>query len=246
MNAKTANATKRSTKSKAAPAPTVEQGRAKHGNVAAALRAGCNTGRRQHVDRLAYEAPVTIYYGPGVTAMPHTMPAEPKAPQASNVQPHRTAKQQRQANAAARKLNPFRIVGGNARSVALVERALLMVQRRVQASTARARAAKAADVRKARTEEQYADAVATPLSAYAPPAAARKPTPGRVAVLFENGRYERSHGKAPRGAGLWLFERRTGGPVFQFNGTLSQAKAAARTWAAGACKPGTVVLYVCP
>jgi hypothetical protein len=242
MNAKTANATKRSTKSRnAAPAPTVEQGRAKHGNVAAALRAGCNTGRRQHVDALAYEAPVTIYYGPGVTTLPHTMPAEPKPPQASNVVP------QRKRNDKPHKLNPFRIVGGNARSVALVERALLMVQRRLQAAAARAKAAKAADVRKARTEEAYADAVATPLSAY------KVPATRRLYVGISDSRYVRSHGKAPRGTGLWLFERRTGDPVFQFNGTLSQAKKAAEAWArangigqsdtSGNCYTH---LYICP
>lgn len=71
-----------------------------------------------------------------------------------------------------------------------------------------------------------------------------------AACRFDDSRYERSHGKAPRGRGLWLFERHKGQPVFEHNGTLSQAKAAAQAWAKaqgfGTTATGCVLLYVCP
>lgn len=66
---------------------------------------------------------------------------------------------------------------------------------------------------------------------------------------FSTARYMRSHGKAPRGRGCWLFAKGSE-PVFQFTGTLSQAKVAARAWAKaqgyGTASKGTVEFHICP
>lgn len=72
-------------------------------------------------------------------------------------------------------------------------------------------------------------------------------------VHISDMRYTASHRKAPRGRGLWLFERKEGAPVFEFNGLYSAAKAAATEWAReqGLGQFDTsanisVTLYVCP
>lgn len=67
-----------------------------------------------------------------------------------------------------------------------------------------------------------------------------------VVTNFDDTRYIRSHGKAPRGRGHWLFELTTGEVVFEFNGTLTEAKAAARSHMRETCQPGNRVLYISP
>jgi hypothetical protein len=62
-------------------------------------------------------------------------------------------------------------------------------------------------------------------------------------MTFTTASFVRSHGRAPKGSGLWAFQASTStaaftadlvGDVFTANGTLTQAKAAAKVALAGA------------
>ena len=56
-----------------------------------------------------------------------------------------------------------------------------------------------------------------------------------MTVRFDASAYARSHGRPPRGRGLWVFEvdglQGGNGQVFEFSGTLIEAKAALSRWA---------------
>ena len=67
-----------------------------------------------------------------------------------------------------------------------------------------------------------------------------------VVTKFDETRYVRSHGKSPRGRGKWLFELTTGEVVFDYEGTLTDAKAAARRHMRDTCQPGVRTLFICP
>lgn len=60
---------------------------------------------------------------------------------------------------------------------------------------------------------------------------------------IETARYFRSHLRAPRGRGSWLFEDQAGNIRFMYNGTYSEAKKAAQQH----CREnGLAFLYTCP
>lgn len=63
----------------------------------------------------------------------------------------------------------------------------------------------------------------------------------RVSISTE--RYERSHGKRPRGEGLWLFETRSGRVVVEVNASYGVARDHAQRQASIA---GLDLLFVCP
>lgn len=103
--------------------------------------------------------------------------------------------------------------------------------------------------RNQRAARKTATVAAQPAAPVAPAKTARKPL--RIAACtFDNSRYLRSHGKAPRGTGTWLFERKRGVVFFQHTGTLAAAKAAAKAYAKsqgyGTTATGCLALYVCP
>lgn len=60
---------------------------------------------------------------------------------------------------------------------------------------------------------------------------------------IETTRYQASHGKTPKGRGLWLFETASREAVAQHNGTYAEAKRAAIAFGK---QRGHIVLHVCP
>lgn len=66
--------------------------------------------------------------------------------------------------------------------------------------------------------------------------------PVRRCVVITD-RYFRSHGKLPRGPGLWLFETASGDVVVEVNASYGVAKAHA---IAQGKLAGRSLLYVCP
>ena len=61
-----------------------------------------------------------------------------------------------------------------------------------------------------------------------------------MSTTIETSRYIRSHLKAPKGRGYWLFENRAGEIVFSHNGTYTEACRAAKAAKVAA------LLFVCP
>jgi hypothetical protein len=68
-------------------------------------------------------------------------------------------------------------------------------------------------------------------------------TPGNRAPLLSHDRYVRSHGRAPRGEGYWIFEDAAGYFVWAQNGLYSVARRAAE---AEARARGVRCLWVAP
>jgi hypothetical protein len=63
-----------------------------------------------------------------------------------------------------------------------------------------------------------------------------------MAIRIDTAQYEASHGRKPRGYGLWIFE--IGGRTFQHTGRYSEAQEMARRYAATVLKDRNAIIKV--